>query len=249
MLVKEIIYACLDLAKAATSDDSFLNESHVLFLLKKYRSLLIKKEQEKNKILSDLPEDNEYTQQICLDLEEVEPMEGQPCTSRFYSRSVQEIPKMIDGFTPRIYPINYYQGINICFISRDRMRYVGTNKYLENIIFCSLNPDGHLYFTSDNPQFTNLEKIRLTGVFDDFEEALKYLCDDDSCYPACDIMEAEFPIKYHLVPTMVEMTVKELVGSAYRPKDSVNDAADNLAELATFLRNNVKSALQKQIEG
>ena len=50
MLVKEIVYMVLDLAKAATSDDSFWTEDHVIFLLKKYRSFLIKKEQEETEI-------------------------------------------------------------------------------------------------------------------------------------------------------------------------------------------------------
>ena len=42
MLVREITFMVLDLAKVHTSDDSFFNESHVIFLLKKYRSFLIK---------------------------------------------------------------------------------------------------------------------------------------------------------------------------------------------------------------
>ena len=70
MLVKEIVYACLDLAKAATSDDSFFEETFVLFLCKKYRSFLIKKEQDKEKSNTDTASEFEY-QQICLDLEKV----------------------------------------------------------------------------------------------------------------------------------------------------------------------------------
>jgi len=27
-------------------------------------------------------------------------------------------------------PLNFYQGINITMVSRDRMRYVGNNKYM-----------------------------------------------------------------------------------------------------------------------
>ena len=54
MKVKELVYAILDLAKAATSDDSFYTEEHVIFLAKKYRSFLIKKEQEKERNSSDI---------------------------------------------------------------------------------------------------------------------------------------------------------------------------------------------------
>lgn len=249
MLVKEIIYACLDLAKAATSDDSFLNEEHVLFLCKRYRTMLIKKEQEKEKNSTEIPSEFEYTQQICIGLEELDSLDGQPCTEQLFLRSTSQIPKIIEGNQPRIYPVNFYQGINICFIGRDRMRYVGTNKYLQNIIWVSIGPDGYLYMTSNNPQFINLEGIRMSAVFDDFEEALDMLCDDEGCSMICDVLDAEFPIRGDLVPSLVELVVKDLVGAAYRPIDKQNDADDNLAELASFLRNNVKSALQRQIEG
>lgn len=228
MLVKEIVYSVLDLAKAMTSDDSFFTEEHVISLLKNYRSFLIKKEQDKDKASTSLPSEFEYTQQICLDLEEVDPIDGDPCSPRSYSRTIREVPKVLEGTQPRIYPVNYYQGTHIVFISRDRMRYVGTNKFLENIIYVSYAPDGHLYLTSDNPQFINLDKIRMTAVFDDFEEALDYLCDDAACPIVCDILDADFPMRGDLVPALIELVVKELVGAEYRPADQKNNAKDDV---------------------
>lgn len=249
MLVKEIIYAALDLAKAATSDDSFFTEEHVLFLLKKYRNFLIKKEHDKDKSSSDTPTEFECTQQICLDLEELQEMDGQPCTGRPYMKSVRQVPRLLDGFQPKIYPANFYYGTNIAFVNRDRMRFVGTNKYLQNIIYVSYGPDQFLYLTSDNPQFTNLGKVKMSAVFEDFEEALDYLCDDDACPIICDIMDAEFPIKGDLVPSLLELVVKELVGAEYRPSEQLNNANDDLSDLVAFIRRNAKTALQKQIEG
>lgn len=233
MLVKEIIYAALDLAKAATSDDSFFTEEHVLFLLKKYRNFLIKKEHDKDKSSSDTPTEFECTQQICLDLEELQEMDGQPCTGRPYMKSVRQVPRLLDGFQPKIYPANFYYGTNIAFVNRDRMRFVGTNKYLQNIIYVSYGPDQFLYLTSDNPQFTNLGKVKMSAVFEDFEEALDYLCDDDACPIICDVMDAEFPIKGDLVPPLLELVVKELVGAEYRPQDPKNDAHDNLPQMVS----------------
>ncbi|WP_308245486.1 hypothetical protein [uncultured Prevotella sp.] len=112
MLVKEIVYMVLDLAKANTSDDSFFNEDHVLFLLKKYRSFLIKKEQEKLKTTTDIASEFEY-QQICLALEKVPAIDGSPCTGGYYLRTVKKIPKLLEGSMPRVYPMDFYQGINI----------------------------------------------------------------------------------------------------------------------------------------
>ena len=249
MKVKEIVYICLDLAKAASSDDSFLNEEHTLFLLKKYRSFLIKKEQEKDKSNVDVASDFEY-QQICLDLEQVPAINGDPCLGGYYLRTKQKIPKILEDTEPRVYPVDFYQGINIAYVPREKMRYVGTNKYLQNIIYASLGPDLHIYLNSSNPQFLHLCKLRMSAVFDDIDEVSQYLCDDEGNAEntSCDFLEGTFPIREYLVPSLIELVVKELVGSSYRPKDSVNDASDNLADLAAFIRRNVKSALQKQIE-
>ena len=232
MLVKEIVYMILDLAKANTSDDAFFVEEHVVFLLKKYRSFLIKKEQEKEKANTDIASEFEY-QQICLDLEKVAAIDGEPCTGGYYLRTTKKIPKILEGNQPRIYPIDFYQGINICFIPRDRMRYVGTNKFLQNIIYVSLGPDLHLYLNSSNPQFLYLKKLRMSAVFEDFDDATDYLCDGEGEDAVCDVLDAVFPIRDYLVPTLIELVVKELVGAEYKPVDPANNAADDLAKVGT----------------
>ncbi len=232
MLVKEIVYMCLDLAKTNTSDDSFWTEEHVVFLLKKYRSFLIKKEQDKEKSTTDIASEFEY-QQICLDLEKVAAIDGEPCTGGYYLRTTRKIPKILEGNEPRVYPIDFYQGINISYVPRDRMRYVGTNKFLRNIIYVSLGPDQHLYLNSNNPQFLYLKKLRMSAVFEDFDGVSDYLCDDDGSPIACDVLDETFPIREYLVPTLIELVVKELVGSVYKPVDDRNNASDDLAKAST----------------
>lgn len=232
MLVKEIVYMVLDLAKAATSDDSFWTEDHVIFLLKKYRSFLIKKEQEKQKATTDIASEFEY-QQICLDLEKVPAIDGEPCTGGYYLRTIKKIPKILEDNQPRVYPIDFYQGINISYIPRDRMRYVGTNKFLQNIIYVSLGPDLHLYLNSSNPQFLYLKKLRMSAVFEDFDEMSSYLCNDDGDSTACDVMDEVFPIREYLVPTLMELVVKELTSAKYQPVDEHNNAADDMSKVST----------------
>lgn len=232
MLVKEIVYMVLDLAKAATSDDSFWTEEHVIFLLKKYRSFLIKKEQEKQRATTDIASEFEY-QQICLDLEKIPAIDGEPCTGGYYLRTTKKIPKILEGNQPRVYPIDFYQGINISYVPRDRMRYVGTNKFLQNIIYVSLGPDLHLYLNSTNPQFLYLKKLRMSAIFEDFDEISSYLCDDDGNSMACDVLDEEFPIREYLVPTLMELVVKELTSAKYQPVDDKNNANDDMSKVST----------------
>ena len=148
---------------------------------------------------------------------------------------------------PRVYPIDYYQG-EITYVSRERMRYVGYNKYLKNIIYASLGPDNYLYFKSFNPQYLYLEKVRMTGIFEDSKTASELQCPDENGNIVCDILDREFPIESALVPPLIELVVKELLGAEYRPEDSSNDSADDLSNLATFIQRNTKSPIAKALE-
>ena len=231
MKVNELIYLILDNLKI-TSDDSYITEGHVLFLCKKYRSFLIKKEQEKERSTGDIASEFE-TQQICLDLEKVPAIDGDSCTGGYYLKSVQQIPKLLEGNQPRVYPVDYYQGTNISYVSRDKMRYVGTNPYLQNIIYVSLGPDFKLTLKSNNPQFFYLKKLRLSGVFEDFDKAADLLCDDAGSSASCDPLDMEFPIRDYLVPMLIELVTKEIGGAKYSAADKVNDANDNLSGMSS----------------
>lgn len=230
MKVSEIVYMCMDELKLL-SDDSIFTEEHLIFLLKKYRSFLIKKEQDKEKTSTDMASEFEY-QQICLDLEKVAAIDGEPCTGGYYLRTTQKIPKILEGTQPRVYPIDYYQGVNISYVSRDRMRFIGSNPYLKNIIYTSLGPDLHLYLNSSNPQFFYLKQLRVNAIFEDFDSAADLLCDSDGTSESCDVLDAEFPIRDYLVPPLIELIVKELSGVKYQPKDNENNASDDLSKVA-----------------
>ena len=229
MKVSEITYLVLDELKLL-SDDATYTEDHIIFLLKKYRSFLIKKEQDKEKGSQEVASEFEY-QQICLDLEKVAAMDGEPCTGGYYLRTTQKIPKVLEGTQPRIYPLDYYQGINISYVSRDRMRYVGTNPYLQNIIYTSIGPDLHLYLNSSNPQFLYLKKLRMSAIFEDIDEAAELLCDSEGESESCDVLDMEFPIRDYLVPPLIELVVKELSGVKYQPKDERNNSSDDLSKV------------------
>ena len=226
MTVAEIVYSCLDLSKAGASDDAVVTEELVLFLLKKYRAFLIKKEQDKEKGSEEVASEFEY-QQICLDLEKVPAIDGEPCTGGYYLRTIQKIPKILEGTQPRVYPLDYYQGINISYVSRDRMRYVGTNPYLQNIIYTSIGPDLHLYLNSSNPQFLYLKKLRMSAIFEDMDDAASLLCDSDGESQSCDVLDMEFPIRDYLVPPLIELVVKALTGANYIKQDRENNAKDD----------------------
>lgn len=237
---RELVYLVLDELKLS-ADDATFNEEHCIFLLGKYRGLLLK--QQYKDVKKEIPESNFQT--LCLDLIQVPAITGEECEGGTYLRSKEKIPFLMDISSPRVYTEDFYQG-NITYVSRERMRYVGYNRWLPNIIYASIGPDNYLYFKSFNPQFLYLEKVRLTGIFENPEIASELECDKSNS--TCDILDMPFHLEEALIPQVVQLVVKELSGAIYKPKDSTNNASDDLSELATFIRNNVKSNLQKQIE-
>ena len=213
----ELVYMVLDEIKGM-SDDFTFNEDHVIFLLNKFRGFLLK--QKYTDVRNVVPDSNYQT--LDFNLIQVPAISGEYCEGGTYLRSDIKIPSIIEVGHTRVYPLDYYKG-DISFISKDRMKYVGHNKYLKNIIYCSINPDGYLYFKSANPQFLYLEKARINAIFQNPKDILS----NNS-----DILNSTFPLEDALVPPLIEAVVKELIGAAYRPKDYLNNANDDLDGVA-----------------
>lgn len=221
---RELVYMCLDEIKGI-SDDFTYTEEHVMFMLSNYRAFLLK--QRYSDIKKQIPESNYQT--ICLDLIEVPAVCGEPCEGSSYLRSKIKVPFIMQVGAPKVYPVNFYQG-DIALISRARMRYVGHNKFLQNMIYCSIAPDGYLYFKSSNPQFLYLEKVRFTAIFQDSMQASKLQCPDCNEAPICDILDSQFPIEDALIPPLIELIVRELSNASNNPTDNNNNAKDDLAK-------------------
>lgn len=236
---REIIYMIMDEVKMST-DDSFFTEDHIMYLVNKYRVLILK--QRYSDIKRYIPESNYQT--ICLDLEETPAISGVPCEGGYYLRTTEKVPFLIHIGAPKVYPLDYYQG-EITFISRERMRYIGHNKYLQNIIYTSLGPDNYLYFKSNNPQYLYLKKVKMTGIFEDALKASELECSDTK---ECNPLDRIFPLEEGLIPTVIELVVKDLLGANYRPKDDENNSKDDIADMATFLQRNTKSNIAKALE-
>lgn len=230
---RQLTYMVLDELKLV-SDDSHFQEEHILFLLDKYRSFLLK--QRYADIRKEIPESNYQT--ICLDLEQVNAIDGEPCTGEDYLKSIQEIPHMMQVGKQKITSTDYFQG-NFSYTNNERFKYVGKNKYLKNQIYGTTAPDSHLYLKSNNPQMYYLEKVKMTGIFEDASKAAELQCPDAEGNTACDIMDMNFPLEESLILPMIELIVKELGGQKYQAEDKENNASDDLSNLASYIRQQV----------
>lgn len=220
---RELIYMVLDELKLL-SDDSHIQQEHVIFLLDKYRMFLLK--QRYSDIKKEIPESNFQT--VCLDLKPDKGFEDDDC-SNVYLKSVQELPNLVAINQPKVSTLDYFSG-RITYINRERFKYVGNNKYLQNIMYSTIAPNNHLYLKSSNIQYLHLEKVKVTGIFEDSSKASELSCDDNK---ECDLLDRAFPLEEALIPPMIEMIVKQLSGTIYRPSDRVNNATDDLDKAAT----------------
>lgn len=231
--LRELTYMVLDELKLS-SDDSYFNEEHVIFLIGKYRGLFLK--QTYKDIKSEIPDSNYQT--LNLDLIQVPAIAGVVCECGEFLKTLDKLPSLLTIASPKIYSNGNYTK-EITYISRERMRYVGHNKWLKDTIYASLGTDGYIYLTSANREFLNLKNIEITGIFEQPDKILKINSDD--------FMDADYPLEDSLIPQVIEAVVKTLLVANYDPEDSNNNASDDLANLANYIARNSKSALAKRL--
>lgn len=239
---RELVNLVLDELKLI-SDDSTFQPEHVLFLLDKYRGFLLK--QRYSDVRKEIPESNYQT--ICTELDKVDAFENDSCGGNGYLKSRVKIPPMMTIGSQKISTSDYFQG-DITYVNRERFKYVGSNKYLRNTIYGSIGPDEYLYLKSNNPQAYHLCRAKVTGIFEDSAKASELSCDGED--KQCDVMDRNFPLEEALIPQMLELIIKELGGQKYQAGDKQNDSADNLADIATYIRQQLalgrRSDLYKQ---
>jgi len=211
------------------SDDSHFKEEHVLFLLDKYRIFLLK--QKYSDVRKEIPESNYQT--LCVDLEQADAINGLPCEGPDYMKSIKKLPNILPIGRQKISSVDYFQG-NFAYTNNERFKYVGNNRYLKNQIYGTIAPDKHLYLRSNNPQLYYLEKVKVTGIFEDSLQAADLQCPGEDA--VCDIMDMNFPMEEALVPPLIELIVKELGAQKYQAEDSENNATDDLSNIASYLR-------------
>ena len=222
---KEIVSMVLDMLKV-TSDDAVFTEEHIIFLAGRYRSFLLK-QRYANDLKKQIPESNYQT--ICLNLEK---QVGEACVEPAYLRSIEDIPALLPTGTIRVYPTGTNFSGNLEYVTADRIRYVGNNKWLQNIIYAARGNDNHLLLKSQNPQFLYMKKVTLRGIFENAEEASDLECDNQGNIEMCDILDRDFPLEDALIAPLIELVSKELSPSIAAPEDKSNDANDNLAQPA-----------------
>lgn len=222
MTYRELIYMVSDIIKL-NSDDTQFTEEHIAFLLNRCRAAIFKQYySKKNKTI---PQQNYQT--ICLDVEPYR--ESDSVCSPIHLRSTVPIPNIMDKTDLKVSTINSLDS-TLSYVSVEQYQYANANPWTKNILYATKNYDDYLYIKSSNPQFINLKKVKVSGVFEDPTVASKYSCTNNGEPIICDWMDAIFPIEDGLSSILIETVVEILQPSAYMPDDKSNNAKDDLTD-------------------
>lgn len=232
---REIVYMVLDELKLE-SDDAYYTQDHVIFLINKYRALLLK--QRYSDLRRTIPLSNFNT--LCLTLGT---FGGDVCGSGTYLRSLDTIPHLLD--LSGIYSLtkvvpDLMVEKEIAFVNEGRFKYVGNNKWTSRYLYATLSRDHYLYIKSANPQFRYLSSVKFSSVFENPIEAARFSCSADECGcnpEPCDIMDRDLRLQEDLVPQVISLCVNELAKGVYNPEDKMNNASDDLSEVNMKVRN------------
>ena len=202
MTYRELVYMCLDEIKLA-SDDSYITEDHILFLISKYRAFLLRQKYEK----TNMPVSESNYQCILV------------------TPNKDIVPEVMSVAKPRVFTITEEEGKSpvtnfLTYVSPHRYHFVGENRILKPITYCTIDHNKKLQ--CKNKELTD---VNIFAVFEDIVKVSEFNLD------GADVLDCECPIETDLVSAVQELVVKDALGIAYRPKDNMNNANDDLSSL------------------
>lgn len=256
---REVVFMIKDLLKL-NSQESYFEEEHIIYLAHQQRMMLLK--QRYNDIRKDIADVNFQTIVLNIapytDNKWLKPGSNPILISTSGVNSTN--PTEGDGRVPSIINVNsvpstttrvrdYATGELLTFVNFDRLHYTGYNKWLSKINYCAISTgqdNGKLIIKAgtvaeDVPDIT---KVMLTSLFENPLDA--YLLQET--VDQTNELDYIFPLEAPLIPVLIDMVSKALLGASYRPADDNNNADDSLSDLTAFLRQNLKSPITKAIE-
>lgn len=212
MTYKELVYMCLDEIKLA-SDDSYITEDHILFLISKYRAFLLRQKYEK----TNMPVSESNYQCILVTPNE------------------DTVPEVMSVAKPRVFTITEDEDKStvtsfLTYVSPHRYHFIGENRILKPITYCTIDHNKKLQCKNKT-----LKQANIYAVFEDIVKTSEFNLKDGA-----DVLDCECPIESELVSGVQELVVKDALGIAYRPTDFINNASDDLSKLGMAAGNSKK---------
>lgn len=242
---RELVYTILDELKIF-SDDSVWETDHVVSALNKYRSLLFTQKYKGKKV--EIP--NAYYQRLEVNFDTTYDSSG----SMF--KSFKQIPSILDITDLWKYTFISNDGIrteNLNFVSSQRFKNTGYNKWLRNQLYATVDLDNYMYVksptladkalvgsTGSGTSYTESSLISENGLFQLISEVSGnaylyydtildnpidgYRFNDDN---AIDVLDFNFHCEESLIQPIIDLCLKEFSASNQQRRDIQNNASDD----------------------
>lgn len=175
--------------------------------------------------------------------------------------NVEKLLSVVKTTTPQeCNPDNLYDAAiryfgNVTMVDKERFGYVGISKYSGKNVYGTIGLDGKLYIKAKD-DISIYNKAFVTSIFEDPEKAQE----QSSCTynvggvikkcpeptNGCDPWDNTFPIEDALQTQLINLTLKDILGAAYRPADTVNNQSDDLSDIIAYVRRNMKQQYVNQ---
>jgi hypothetical protein len=200
----------------AVKEDPFLTDRFIASIVLKYAKLLIKRQDDQNKIMRF---QSLFDVLPCVDLTEVDRVEA--CCSGIKSKCIikrtkERIPQILEGtYGPLFRSVTSIDGSIEMFktypATYTAMSHTKNFKYNKTKYFWYL--DGYLYFPN-----IEWDAVRIEGLWD--EDITYFKCNQTTCLP---IQDQALRIPEYLFAEIEQMAVKEILTAGQIP----TDGADN----------------------
>ena len=221
MTKRELIFTVLEKLNIH-SDDSRLSEELVSFLIDNKRAMLLKQQYAKNAWHMPI----EIKQELCLDLELVDKVEGYSCAGKILSTKLslpnsikikgKEGPLAVRKMDGSVVPMS--------IVAIERVPYLFENRYTQHLNYCAVDFSGKLYVISKDSKIRFLKSIKVTDIFESPDEAISLQCSSNA---SIENWDNQYPIESAMADVAIDLVVKELTRSLGIPGDNLNDASDD----------------------
>ena len=223
----ELCFDILSLLKnSQISDDTDISLEHILFHVNNQRSLWLRNEYNKpgRKIDQHLVQDFG-----CLEIEAVPAIDCCQISSDCYQlRTKKKIPQLLELHNgpalTRVGPANRLL-TPFHVIQLEQAPFTTHNKFTSNDIKALLMND-YIYLIIPSACQQGIEFINVRGIVADPKSMLEFRCDDSGL--PCFSYDDEYPVNNWMLPYIKTEILKQFGVSTQIPKDSDNNAKDNV---------------------
>jgi hypothetical protein len=217
--LNKIVYAIKEkVGGGKVSDDETPFKRRVAYIVNNIRAFLMDEEIKKGRLepswfltLYCIPIINSSYTECCIE-------ESEGCSIK---RTEKELPQIaVDSLGP-ILSAESTNGQHSFSLTRDfRSKFVKFSKY-EKLVDQAYFRNGYLYIVTKNQL---LEKLNISGVFTDPEEAGKFKsCEGKPCWD----WDSKYPVPERLVEKIIDLACEILVGEKQLPQDIINDGKED----------------------